>query len=83
MLLALAAGGCSASRLGDKRLSLPGLGIMGSRPKASAAASALAENRASHSAATPRIDAQQGRVDLMMAILEMLAKTCDGIVLPN
>ena len=22
-------------------------------------------------------------VDLMMAILEMLAKTCDGIVLPN
>lgn len=27
--------------------------------------------------------APQDGVDLMMAILEMLAKTCDGIVLPN
>lgn len=27
--------------------------------------------------------APQEGVDLMMAILEMLAKTCDGIVLPN
>ena len=70
VLLALAAGGCSASRLGDKRLSLPGLGIMGNRPKASAAASALAENRGGQSAATPRIDAAQGRVDLMMAMAE-------------
>jgi hypothetical protein len=27
--------------------------------------------------------APQDGVDLMMAVLEMLAKTCDGIVLPN
>ena len=65
-----AASGCTSSPLSDKRLSLPGLSGSRPRPTASATASSLGEPRTGKESSTPRIDAERGRIDLMMAMAE-------------